>query len=152
MGEWWIEIKKEPNGGQVGLPIYVGMKTPDLSLLELPGRAVASEQGAMAEAEVLLQQIRDDFGLGPLLEDGTLSALAQRPLEEQMAGHWDAVAGVEQCMRPALSRKPPHRCHARLKRWRVVCLIFCNRKAQGGPSSAGTGDFSVVAPTYIRRC
>lgn len=95
VGEWWIEIKQEPNGGQLGLPIYVGMKTPDVSLLELPGRAVASEQGAMAEAEVLLQQIRDDFGLGPLLEDGTLSALAQRPLEEHMAGQWDAIAGVE---------------------------------------------------------
>ena len=95
VGEWWIEIKQEPNDGQLGLPIYVGMKTPDVSLLELPGRAVASEQGAMAEAEVLLQQIRDDFGLGPLLEDGTLSALAQRPLEEQMAGQWDAIAGVE---------------------------------------------------------
>ena len=78
----------------MGLPIYVGMKTPDLSLLELPGRSVASEQGAMAEAEVLLQPFEMILP-GPLQEDGTLSALAQRPLEEQLAGEWDAIAGVE---------------------------------------------------------
>jgi hypothetical protein len=94
-GEWWIEVRSSSGEKELSLPVYVGQKTPSEPLLELPGRAVSSVEEAVQESALLLEEVRRQFELAALVEDGILTTLALDPLERHQKGSWEMQSGID---------------------------------------------------------
>ncbi len=92
-GEWWFELFTGEKR-VLALPLFVGMPSPEEPLLALPGVPPSSEQEVLDQAFEALTQLRADFELAPLELDATLGTLAKQPLDTQVAGTWDGVAGA----------------------------------------------------------
>jgi len=92
-GEWWLEVF---SGARrvLALPLFVDMPSPEEPLLALPGVPPSSDEEALEQALDAIAQLRADFQLAPLALDATLDTLARQPLEAQVAGSWDGVAGA----------------------------------------------------------
>ncbi len=93
-GEWWLHLRGL-NATLVSVPLYVDIATPPTSVLELPGESVTGPGDAVALTLDLLAEVRHAFRVPGLTEDGTLTTLAQYPLEQVLDDSWTLEVGVE---------------------------------------------------------
>ena len=97
-GEWWLEFRTV-DGSQtplMGVPLYIGIPTPKAPLIPvlevgvLPGPDELQDRALDA-----LYSIRDAFNLVEFEWDDTLASLAVTPVQQVLAGTWDAERGVQ---------------------------------------------------------
>ncbi len=92
VGEWWLELV---DGGEtlVAVPLYVGMGTPKVPLLEVPGAPATDEADAEELAIQALSEVREAFDLALPVADPTLHTLTRKPLAALSDGTWERDAG-----------------------------------------------------------
>jgi hypothetical protein len=97
-GEWWLEFQASPADSTqlMGVPIYVGIPTPKAPTIpvhdvgELPGPEELRDRALDA-----LFDVRAAFDLPEFAWDATLASLAATPVQQVLAGTWDAGKGVQ---------------------------------------------------------
>ena len=95
-GEWWLEFQASPSDPtpRLGVPLYVGVPTPKAP-------TIVADDGRLPDPSELrdrtldaLFDVRTAFGLPEFTWDATLASLAATPVQQVLAGTWDAEQGV----------------------------------------------------------
>lgn len=94
-GAWWFALSDPRGEGAhwASFPVHVGERPPPTGALDLPGEPAVGPDDAVGQALDLVATLRDHHELPTLAEDPTLATLATRPLEQVVAGSWQAAEG-----------------------------------------------------------